>query len=77
MPMPENVHISKMNGQQLQAETGCLVSLRLCNLAVESGLQAKLLDKFHEVIQENGMEAPTWKAMGKAIKAQVNPFELE
>ena len=76
MPMPENVHITKMDGRQLQAQTGCLVSLRLCSLAVENGLQAKLLDKFEEVIRENGMKEPTWEAMGKAIKAQVNPFEL-
>ena len=76
MPMPENVHITKMDGQQLQAQTGCLVLLRLCNLAVENELQAKLLDTFEEVIRENGMKEPTWEEMGKAIKAQVNPFEL-
>ena len=69
-------HPTKMDGQQLQAHTGCLVWLRLCNLAVENGLQAKLLDKFEEVIRENGMKEPTWEAMGKAIKAQVNPFKL-
>ena len=64
MPMPENVHITKMDGWQLQVQTGCLVSLRLCSLAVENGLQAKLLDKFEEVIRENGMKELMWESMG-------------
>ena len=77
MPKPtKNIHPSKMDGEQLQANTGCLISLRLCNLAVEKGLQVQLLDKIKEILSENGMEEPSWEAMGKAINAHMNPFEL-
>ena len=77
MPLPiDSLHPSKMDGLQLQVNTGCLISLRLCNLAVEQGLQVQLMDKCKEILCENGMEEPSWEAMGKAINAQTNPFEL-
>ena len=43
---PMAVQVSAMNAEQLQQKTGCLMSLSLCQLAVESGQQAQFLECF-------------------------------
>ena len=65
-----------MNGEQLHASTGCLISLGLCNIAAEKGQQVQFMDKFEEILCENGIGEPSWKALGQAIDAQKSPYEL-
>ena len=43
---PMAVQVTAMNAEQLQLKTGCLMSLSLCQLAVESGQQAQFLECF-------------------------------
>ena len=70
------VRVSAMNAEQLQQKTGCLMSLSLCQLAVESGQQAQILECFEQLLGRNGIADPTWKDLGDAIHAQENPYEL-